>query len=102
MSKLWLTMACLFGVVAVPFASGSQGSDPGRKTEATACVACHSTRLIASQRLSAAAWAREVDKMIGWGAIVPDRQLLVDYLASEYSNSKPIPSPATSGNGVKP
>jgi hypothetical protein len=57
-------------------------------------------RLIDSQRLSAAAWAKEVDKMVGWGAIVPDRQLLIDYLSSQYSDAKPVPVPASSGNGV--
>jgi hypothetical protein len=57
-------------------------------------------RLIDSQRLSAAAWAKEVDKMVGWGAIVPDRQLLIDYLSSQYSDSKPVPVPASSGNGA--
>ena len=74
---------------------------PGRKAETTACVACHSTRLIDSQRLSAAAWAKEVDKMVGWGAGVSDKQLLIDYLASEFSDSKPVPPPATSGNGSR-
>jgi mono/diheme cytochrome c family protein len=72
----------------------------GKKIEATACVACHSVRLIHSQRLSAAAWTKEVDKMIGWGAVVPNKQSLIDYLATEYSNSKPVPTPDTSGDGV--
>ena len=38
--------------------------------------------------------------MMGWGAVVPDKQLLIDYLATEYSNTKPVPIPATSGSGV--
>ncbi|HEX4808173.1 MAG TPA: hypothetical protein VH325_04545 [Bryobacteraceae bacterium] len=100
MSKVLPTIACLFGAVAVSFAADTPASEAGRKAEQRSCIPCHSTRLIDSQRLSAAAWAKEVDKMIGWGAMVPDRQLLVDYLALEYSDSKPIPTPATSGNGV--
>jgi len=31
--------------------------------------------------------------MVGWGAVVPDRAMLLDYLASEYSNTKPVPKP---------
>ncbi len=74
--------------------------EAGKKLEKTACVACHSLRLVESQRLSPAAWTKEVDKMIGWGAVVSDRQTLIDYLASEFSNAKPIPTPETSGSGV--
>jgi mono/diheme cytochrome c family protein len=98
--KMLVAMACLLGAATLALAADSQTSSDGRKAETTSCVACHSTRLIDSQRLSAATWAKEVDKMIGWGAIVTNRQLLVDYLASEYSDSKPVPTPATSGNGV--
>jgi hypothetical protein len=38
--------------------------------------------------------------MIGWGAVVPDKQMLIDFLATEYSNSKPLPIPAVSADGV--
>ena len=46
------------------------------------CLACHDRRLIDQQRLGAAGWTREVDKMIGWGAVVSDveKAALVDYL----------------------
>jgi hypothetical protein len=100
MSKVSVAVACLLGAATVSLAADLQVSGEGRKAETRSCIACHSTRLIDSQRLSAAAWAKEVDKMIGWGAIVTNRQLLVDYLASEYSDSKPVPTPDTSGNGV--
>lgn len=100
MRKTWVALACLLGAATVSLAADSQANREGRKAETTSCVACHSTRLIDSQRLSAAAWAKEVDKMMGWGAVVANRQLLVDYLASEYSDSKPVPTPDTSGNGV--
>lgn len=101
MIKLLRITACLFGAVAVCFGTDIQLSEAGRKAEEASCIACHSTRLIDSQRLSAAAWTKEVDKMIGWGAIVPDRRLLIDYLSSEYNISKPVPPPAISGNGVE-
>jgi len=71
----------------------------GKKAEEESCLPCHSLRLIDSQRLSAAAWQKEVDKMIGWGAVVPDRQILIDYLSQHYSNTTPAPSPVLSSNG---
>ncbi len=81
------------------------GADPellkrGKQEEQHSCIQCHSLRLVDSQRLSAAAWGKEIDKMMGWGAVVPDRQLLLDYLSDEYSDSKPIPKPELSGDGA--
>jgi hypothetical protein len=90
----------LFGLCSFGAAAYSQSIEAGRKVEQSACTPCHSLRLIDSQRLSAAAWGKEINKMVGWGAIVPDRQVLLDYLASQYSDTKPIPTPALSGNGV--
>ena len=51
-----------------------------------ACMTCHEADLIASQRLTRAGWVRSVDKMIRWGAVVPeaDKEGLVDYLAARY------------------
>ena len=34
----------------------------------TACLECHEARIILQQRLSKAAWTKEVDKMTKWGA----------------------------------
>ena len=81
--------------------SASDESLTGRKAEEQSCTPCHSLRLIDSQRLSRTAWTKELDKMIGWGAIMPDRQLLLDYLSSEYSEAKPIPTPPLSPDGGK-
>ena len=82
------------------FSAESTATEAGRKQEQVSCVPCHSLRLVDSQRLSAAAWTKEVDKMIGWGAVVPDRQVLIDYLSANYSDSKPVPTPARSGDGT--
>jgi mono/diheme cytochrome c family protein len=51
-----------------------------------ACLTCHDADLVAAQRLSRAGWVRTVDKMIRWGAVVPDaeKEGLVDYLATRY------------------
>lgn len=98
MKKLNLLFCCL---VCLPsFCFAADPPDAGKRAENTYCVACHSTRIINSQRLSAAAWTKEVDKMMGWGAVVPDKQLLIDYLATEYSNTKPVSTPVISGDGV--
>jgi mono/diheme cytochrome c family protein len=57
----------------------------------TACAECHEARIILQQRLSKAAWTKEVDKMIKWGAVVDasDRDALIDYLSTNFSPEKP-------------
>jgi cytochrome c5 len=51
-----------------------------------ACFGCHEDDLIEAQRLTHAGWTREVEKMIRWGAVVPDadKDALVEYLAARY------------------
>ncbi len=71
----------------------AQDAPDGKQMVARACNSCHGLRLVESQRLSAAAWGKEVDKMVGWGAVVPERQKVVDFLAATYSDSKPVPAP---------
>jgi hypothetical protein len=55
------------------------------------CAVCHDTHIIVQQRLSKAAWGKEVDKMIKWGAIVDasDRDGLVDYFSTNFPPDKP-------------
>lgn len=50
------------------------------------CLVCHGPELITQQRLTAAQWTAEVDKMIRWGAEVPaDRkQALIAYLSRNF------------------
>lgn len=57
----------------------------------TACMECHESRIILQQRLSKAAWAKEVDKMVRWGALVDpaDRDSFVDYLSANFPAGKP-------------
>ncbi len=80
------------------WAADTETTEAAQKIERTACVPCHSLRLVESQRLSAAAWTKEVDKMVGWGAVVPDRQKLIEYLAGEYSDTRPVPPPEKSAS----
>jgi cytochrome c5 len=46
------------------------------------CRTCHDLTLIEQQQLDAAGWARELDKMIGWGAVLNDLEkvALIEYL----------------------
>ena len=84
---------CLCGFC---FSAGNTATETGRKLEQASCTPCHSLHLVDSQRLPAPAWTKEVEKMIGWGAIVRDRQALIEYLSTNYSDCKPVPIPARS------
>ena len=57
----------------------------------TACLECHEARIIVQQRLSRAAWTKEVDKMTKWGALVNpnDRDALIDYLSANFGPDQP-------------
>ncbi len=59
---------------------------PMQEKAATSCTECHEARIILQQRLSKAAWTKEVDKMIKWGAVVDasDHDALVDYLSGNF------------------
>jgi hypothetical protein len=61
----------------------------------TSCLECHEARIILQQRLSKAAWTKEVDKMTKWGAVVDaaDRDALIDYLSANFSPDKPAYEP---------
>jgi hypothetical protein len=61
----------------------------------TSCLECHEARIILQQRLSKAAWTKEVDKMIKWGAVVDtnDHDALIDYLSANFSPDQPPYNP---------
>jgi hypothetical protein len=99
-----LTALVLFLIASVllPFGSAAQKQVSTKPTEelppgamqakaTTACLECHEARIIVQQRLSQAAWTKEVDKMIKWGAVVDagDRDSLIDYLTTNFSPDKP-------------
>ena len=88
-------LGCLLAGTAVLVAADMA---EGRKEEARSCVACHSLRLIHIQRLSRGTWEKELDKMVRWGTVIRNREALLDYLATEYSDAKPIPPPARSSD----
>ena len=90
----YIVSVAIASALTASFANAADEAEAGKKAEQTSCVPCHSLRLVESQRLSPAAWQKEVDKMIGWGAVVPNRQILIDYLSQHYSNTQ---APARSG-----
>jgi len=71
---------------------------PMQAKATTACTECHETRIVLQQRLNQAAWTREVDKMIQWGAVVDpaDRDALIGYLSTNFGTDKePYQAPRT-------
>jgi mono/diheme cytochrome c family protein len=76
----------------------------GRDEVVSRCLTCHESDLVAQQRLTAAAWGREVDKMIRWGAPVApsERDAVIAYLAAHFSPARTTaPESATSeGDGT--
>jgi mono/diheme cytochrome c family protein len=92
-------LMCL--LIAATAASGADQAtlDRGQKEEQRQCIACHSLRLIHSQRLSRAGWTRELDKMGGWGTKYTDREALLEYLLANYGDDKQLPAPAMSEDG---
>jgi len=58
---------------------------------AAACLSCHEARIIVQQRLTKAAWTREMDKMVKWGAEVDpqDRDALIDYFSANFGSDQP-------------
>lgn len=97
MSKLSLAVVGLAALLVVPVVrsqSASRSDLPEGPLEAkavTACTECHEARIIVQQRLNKAAWTKEVDKMIKWGALVEpeDHDPLIDYLSTNFGVDKP-------------
>jgi len=84
----------LFGAIAVFSQSSPEEQLPAgaakEKAEDT-CLVCHEARIIVQQRLDKAAWTKEVDKMVRWGADVDpkDRDALIDYLSTNFRSDQP-------------
>ena len=98
MSTLNLLAFCMLFLCLRVFAAerpstGTPQLPPGpmQSKARTGCTVCHDAHIIAQQRLSKAAWGKEVDKMIKWGAIVSpsDRDALVEYFSTSFAPDKP-------------
>lgn len=94
----WVTIS----LGALLWAQSSNDADlppgPMQAKARTACLECHEARIILQQRLSRAAWAKEVDKMVKWGAVVEsaDRDSLIEYLSVNFSPDKAAYVPSRS------
>jgi hypothetical protein len=90
-SVLLFALMCATTVFAASSPNEQLPAGPMQEKAAGACLSCHEARIIVQQRLSKAAWTREVDKMAKWGATVDpaDHDALVDYFSANFSPEKP-------------
>jgi hypothetical protein len=77
---------------------------PVQSKVTTTCTECHESRIIVQQRLSKAAWTKEIDKMAKWGALIDpaDRDPFIDYLSTNFPADKaPYVAPKTAAQKAK-
>jgi cytochrome c5 len=71
-----------------PVASHAAAAPPaaGEATFKRACLVCHDADIIEQQKLSKTGWTNSVNKMVRWGAAIPDAEKdpLIEYLASRF------------------
>jgi mono/diheme cytochrome c family protein len=93
------------GLGSIPARQVPQDDEEAAYREAVArrsleenCLICHTEDMIAGQRLTPAQWKAEVEKMVTWGAPLPNEAAgpLVEYLARRYSDREAPPVPARS------
>jgi hypothetical protein len=102
-------------LLAIPFLATAQKpaasqltadlpAGPMQAKATTACTECHEARIIVQQRLSKAAWTKEVDKMIKWGAVVDpaDHDALIGYLSTNFSPDQPAYAAPRSSAEMEP
>jgi hypothetical protein len=85
-SVLAVALICTLRIAAGASSPNEQlPAGPMQEKAAAACLSCHEARIIVQQRLSKAAWTREMDKMVKWGAEVDpqDRDALNRLLQRE-------------------
>jgi hypothetical protein len=90
-AALFAALGCVTALGAQSTANPELPPGPMQAKVTTACTECHEGRIIVQQRLSKAAWTKEVDKMAKWGALVDaqDRDAFIDYLSANFGVDKP-------------
>ena len=80
-----------------PAAKPAPATSDAAQLVALSCTACHGADLLAQQRLTKKQWEAGVKKMVGWGALVEDKDqaALVDYLAAHYDGATFSPPEAS-------
>jgi hypothetical protein len=97
MSKVSVCAVSLAVMGLLPILAAQSGLNPElpagplQAKVTTACTECHESRIVVQQRLGKAAWTKEVDKMMKWGAVVDpqDRDGFIDYLSANFGVDKP-------------
>ncbi|HKM85665.1 MAG TPA: hypothetical protein VJW96_05615 [Terriglobales bacterium] len=98
------TAVALAGQSSSPDSSSQLPAGAMQEKAAEACASCHETRIIVQQRLAKAAWTKEVDKMIKWGAEVDpkDRDVLIDYFSANFGPEQPAYAAPRSADAPQP
>ena len=91
--RVRIALLALTWLCSIPLLRGQPPDLPPGPAQAkirTACLECHDASIIVQQRLSKAAWTKEIDKMIKWGALVEaaDRDSFIDYLSTNFLSDK--------------
>ena len=104
-SVLTVALICVAaGAADKPSPNEELPAGPLQEKAAALCLSCHEARIIVQQRLSKAAWTREVDKMVKWGAEVDsqDRDALIDYFSANFGpDQSPYVAPKTVSASAK-
>ena len=89
----WMVLAMVVAALSAAAQSPNEQlpAGPAKEKAEAACLTCHEARIIVQQRLSKAAWGRELDKMTKWGAEVDpsDRDALIEYFSANFSPEQP-------------
>ena len=96
-----MKVAVIGVALASVLAAADVSSEEGRREETRACLPCHGLRIVHVQRLSRGAWEKELDKMERWGAVIKDRNALLDYLVANFNERVPPASIVQTPDGRK-
>jgi hypothetical protein len=86
-----LSFCAAIAVVAQTSPNETLPAGAAKEKAEAACLTCHEARIIVQQRLTTAAWTKEIDKMTKWGAEVDakDHDALIDYLSANFGTDQP-------------
>ncbi len=101
-SRMFATAFASLVLTMSAIAADPESIARGQKEEARTCIPCHGLLIIHTNRLSRAAWNRELDKMADWGAKPQDREALLEYLVANFGDDKPVGKPVLTGDGTAP
>ena len=105
MCKFNPLLALLLLIACLPLHAQPDDLPPGpmQAKMKTSCLECHDSGIIVQQRLGKAAWTKEVDKMIKWGAVVnpSERDSFIEYLSTNFPVDKDWYRPPTTARRRK-